>query len=162
MSSLRALMQGSLPVTAPLVLNPLMAKMVEAAGFPAGYLGGGGQRICYAFIDDVVEGHRLALERAAPGSRYILGGPNATYLELYALLAKLTGVPAPTRHLPFWAMGLAGRMLRWRAELTGIEPAITDEVIEIYRHDWAYASDRAVADLGYRITPLAAGLSCRA
>jgi len=24
-------------VTAPLVLNPLMAKMVEAAGFPAGY-----------------------------------------------------------------------------------------------------------------------------
>jgi methylisocitrate lyase len=34
-------MQGPLPVTAPLVLNPLMARMVEAAGFPAGYLGGG-------------------------------------------------------------------------------------------------------------------------
>src|SRR5437763_10857416 len=30
-----------MPVTAPLVLNPLMARMVEAAGFPAGYLGGG-------------------------------------------------------------------------------------------------------------------------
>ena len=39
--SLQALIQGSLPVTAPLVLNPLMAKLVEAAGFPAGYLGGG-------------------------------------------------------------------------------------------------------------------------
>jgi 2-methylisocitrate lyase-like PEP mutase family enzyme len=39
--SLRALMQRPLPVTAPLVLNPLMAKMAEAAGFPAGYLGGG-------------------------------------------------------------------------------------------------------------------------
>ena len=39
--SLRALMQGPLPVTAPLVLNPLMARMVEQAGFPAGYLGGG-------------------------------------------------------------------------------------------------------------------------
>jgi methylisocitrate lyase len=39
--SLRALMQGPLPVTAPLVLNPLMARMAEAAGFPAGYLGGG-------------------------------------------------------------------------------------------------------------------------
>jgi methylisocitrate lyase len=39
--SLRALLQGALPVTAPLVLNPLMATMVEAAGFPAGYLGGG-------------------------------------------------------------------------------------------------------------------------
>jgi 2-methylisocitrate lyase-like PEP mutase family enzyme len=39
--SLRTLMQARRPVTAPLVLNPLMAKMAEAAGFPAGYLGGG-------------------------------------------------------------------------------------------------------------------------
>jgi methylisocitrate lyase len=39
--SLRALMHGPLPVTAPLVLNPLMARMAEVAGFPAGYLGGG-------------------------------------------------------------------------------------------------------------------------
>src|SRR6267378_1180207 len=39
--SLRTMMQRPLPVTAPLVLNPLMAKMVEAAGFSAGYLGGG-------------------------------------------------------------------------------------------------------------------------
>ena len=38
---LRSLLEGPLPVTAPLVLNPLMAKMAEAAGFPAGYLGGG-------------------------------------------------------------------------------------------------------------------------
>ena len=39
--SLRTLMQAARPVTAPLVLNPLMARMAEAAGFPAGYLGGG-------------------------------------------------------------------------------------------------------------------------
>ena len=35
------LTKGPLPVTAPLVLNPLMARMAEAAGFGAGYLGGG-------------------------------------------------------------------------------------------------------------------------
>jgi 2-methylisocitrate lyase-like PEP mutase family enzyme len=39
--SLRALMDGPRPVTAPLVLNPLMARLAAAAGFPAGYLGGG-------------------------------------------------------------------------------------------------------------------------
>ncbi|HLZ26159.1 MAG TPA: hypothetical protein VKV73_02450 [Chloroflexota bacterium] len=39
--SLKSLLDGPLPVTAPLVLNPLMARMVEAAGFAAGYLGGG-------------------------------------------------------------------------------------------------------------------------
>ena len=35
------LTKGPLPVTAPLVLNPLMARMAEAAGFGAGYVGGG-------------------------------------------------------------------------------------------------------------------------
>ena len=39
--SLRARLAGPLPITAPLVLNPLMARMAEAAGFAAGYLGGG-------------------------------------------------------------------------------------------------------------------------
>ena len=34
-------LQGPTPVCAPLVLNPLMAKLAEAAGFPALYLGGG-------------------------------------------------------------------------------------------------------------------------
>ena len=40
-TSLVAMMEGPLPVAAPLVLNPLMARMAAAAGFPAGYLGGG-------------------------------------------------------------------------------------------------------------------------
>src|SRR5579872_2904356 len=39
--SLRSRLNGPLPVTAPLVLNPLMARMVERMGFDAGYLGGG-------------------------------------------------------------------------------------------------------------------------
>jgi methylisocitrate lyase len=39
--SLRAHLRDTLPITAPLVLNPLMARMAEAAGFSAGYLGGG-------------------------------------------------------------------------------------------------------------------------
>ena len=41
MSALREALTGDAPVCAPLVLNPLMAKMAEAAGFPALYLGGG-------------------------------------------------------------------------------------------------------------------------
>jgi methylisocitrate lyase len=39
--SLRDRLHDALPVTAPLVLNPLMARMAKAAGFSAGYLGGG-------------------------------------------------------------------------------------------------------------------------
>ncbi len=39
--TLREAMEGPAPVRAPLVLNPLMAVMAEAAGFEALYLGGG-------------------------------------------------------------------------------------------------------------------------
>ena len=42
MKSLRDRLTRTTPVCAPLVLNPLMAKMAEAAGFEALYLGGGG------------------------------------------------------------------------------------------------------------------------
>lgn len=41
MASLRAMIAGDVPVCAPLVLNPMMAKMAERAGFRALYLGGG-------------------------------------------------------------------------------------------------------------------------
>ncbi len=41
MASLREMIAGPEPVLAPLVLNPLMAKLAENAGFRALYLGGG-------------------------------------------------------------------------------------------------------------------------
>ena len=79
-------------------------------------------------------------------------------LRLFGLLEKTTGVAGPRLHLPFWAMGLAGRVMRWIADLTGAEPVITDEVVRVYRHDWAYSSERAIREIGYRITPLDEGL----
>lgn len=41
MQTFRELMAGPKPLLAPLVLNPIMAKLAEAAGFKAAYLGGG-------------------------------------------------------------------------------------------------------------------------
>ena len=42
MTSLRDRLSNTTPLCAPLVLNPLMAKIAESAGFEALYLGGGG------------------------------------------------------------------------------------------------------------------------
>ncbi|HET6184495.1 MAG TPA: isocitrate lyase/PEP mutase family protein [Acetobacteraceae bacterium] len=46
---LRTLLAGDKPVWAPLVLNPMMARLAAAAGFPALYLGGGsmGYQTCF-------------------------------------------------------------------------------------------------------------------
>jgi farnesol dehydrogenase len=123
-----------------------------------GILGAGDRRICYAYVADVVEGHLAALRADVARERFILGGENRTLRELFEELERITGVPAPRRHIPYSAAKIVGRFLRWRASLTGIEPEITDEVVEIYRQEWAYTSRRAEARLGYRMTPLRVGL----
>lgn len=125
----------------------------HARGKLPGLLGPGDLRQCFAFADDVVEGAAAALERARPGSAYILGGENRTARELFAAFERATGIAAPRRRIPFALAGLVGRLQRWRAALLHVEPELTDEVVGIYRHEWAYSSERAVRELGYRITP---------
>lgn len=121
-------------------------------------LGGPPTRICYAYADDVAEGHRLALERGTPGRGYILGGENVTQDDLFALLQSLTGRRPPRFSVPPWTAELAGRLLRAWARLSGHPPSVTDGAIATFRQHWVYSSDRAVRELGYRITPLREGL----
>jgi hypothetical protein len=72
------LTNGPLPVTAPLVLNPLMARMVETAGFGAGYLGGGAtgyQKVVLEANLNVTEMCQMALDiRAVSSLPLILDG----------------------------------------------------------------------------------------
>jgi farnesol dehydrogenase len=138
----------------------LMTKTVRdfLNGALPGILGAGDRRISYAYVDDVVRGHILALEKGKPGGEYILGGENRTIREVLEMLVRQTGIPSPTRRIPYALAEGIGWAQRIRAALTGKEPEITDEVVRIYRREWAYDSSRAVADLGYTITPLEEGL----
>jgi len=128
------------------------------AGRIPGILGKGDRRFCYAYLPDVARGYLEALRSARGGERFILGGENRTLLEVFRELERITGVPSPRRRIPYALAGMAGRLQRWRAALTGAEPEITDEIVRIYRHEWAYSSGRAEERLGYRITPLGRGL----
>lgn len=123
-----------------------------------GILGPGDRRFCYAYGADVVQGHLQALTSARPGDRFILGGENLTMVQVLAELERLTGIPPPGRRIPYALAEMVGRMQRWRAGLTGREPEITDEVVRIYRHEWAYSSVKARRELGYTITPFSRGM----
>ncbi len=50
---------------------------------------------------DCAEGHLLALEKARPGERYILGGENLTLKQILDKLAAITGLPSPKIELPY-------------------------------------------------------------
>ena len=51
-------------------------------------------------VDDVAEGHLLALEKGRIGETYILGGQNATLREMLGEIARLTGRRPPRIRLP--------------------------------------------------------------
>jgi farnesol dehydrogenase len=131
----------------------------HARGRLPGLLGPADRRLSLAFVEDVAEGFASALERAPDGSCYILGGDNRTVSELFEAFARASGIPPPRRRIPYRVARFWGRLERWLAELTGREPVLTDEVVDIYEHEWAYSSDRAKRELGYRVTPLEEGIA---
>lgn len=131
----------------------------HAAGKLPGLLGRGDRRLCFAYVDDVAKGFVTALERAAPGAAYVLGGENRTLVEMFEAFGRRTGIAPPTRRIPYAVAAAVGWVQRKRADWFGIEPELTDEVVGIYRHEWAYSSARAERELGYRITPFEEALA---
>jgi NAD+-dependent farnesol dehydrogenase len=146
---------GSLTAGNHIVENLLL----HARGKLPGLLGAGDRRMSFAFVDDVTTGFAAALERAADGSAYILGGDNRTLVALFEAFRQATGIGPPKIRIPYWAGRGIGRMQRWRAELFGVEPELTDEIVRIYAREWAYSSARAQRELGYHVTPLEEGVA---
>ena len=107
---------------------------------------------------DVAEGAATALEKGGAGQRYFLCGENVDLNGFYARLQDVAGLPAPTRHLPYAAARAAGYAMYLWAELTGLPPRLTHEVVGVLREHWAYSSAKAERELGYRSRPLAEGL----
>lgn len=138
----------------------LVVKMAvdHVKGRFAGIVGPGDRLWSYAYVADVAAGHVAALERGRRGERYFLCGENADMRTLFATLARVTGVAAPRRHVPYAAASALGFMLYLWAELTGHPPLLTHEVVGVFREHWAYASDKARRELGYAPTSLEQGL----
>ncbi len=123
-----------------------------------GYVGPGEKLWSYSFVEDVAEGHLLALTKGRAGERYLLCGENAPMTRLFALVEEISGVPAPRRHIPLGLASLLGRLMVLWADLTGLPPKLTHETVNVFREHWAYSSARAERELGYHVTPLREGL----
>lgn len=113
----------------------------------------------YVYVEDVARGIALALEKTPPAGRYVLGGENVTLGEFYGTVGRLTGARIPTLRMPDGLAKAAGAMQKAWSRLRGTTPQLTPDLVEIYRHDWAYDSSRAEKELGYHGRSFAEGLA---
>jgi len=111
-------------------------------------------------VDDVAEGHILALERGEPGRQYILGSENLSMSDITVLLSELTGIPAPRVRIPPRLLLFAGRTAEWIANHVTHRPPIVD--VEAALHalsNRASDSGRAQKELGYAPAPARVALA---
>lgn len=123
-----------------------------------GMLGDGSKLWNYVYISDVVRGHLLAMKKGRVGQSYILGGENVSMGNFFTLLETLSGVKAPRRRIPFWIAKMSAICEELVACISGKTPKHTPSTIEIYKHDWAFSSEKAKRELGYTYIPLHEGL----
>ena len=112
----------------------------------------------YAWIDDVAEAHVAALERAAPGSAYALGGENVPQMRVFEHVQSIKGTKLP-RRIPFPLATALGLVEDARAAIFRSPPLVTAGTVAIFREDWSLDSGAAVRDLGLRVRPLEQGVA---
>jgi dihydroflavonol-4-reductase len=104
-----------------------------------------------SFVDvrDAARAFAAALERGRPGERYLLGGSNMTFRDLFGRLERLTGIAAPKVSLPSGVNVAGARLLEKLSAWRGAEAPIDRHSVEMGEHFWYCDSRKAAAELGF-------------
>ncbi len=105
-------------------------------------------------VDDVANGHLLAMEKGKVGERYILGGENLSLKQVLDLLSDVSGRPPVRARIPR-AVALA-----WAYVDTGLArlnpkhiPAATPDAVRVSSKKEYFSSGKAMRELGYAYIP---------
>ena len=104
-------------------------------------------------VDDVAEGHMLALEKGRRGETYILGGQDVSLGQFLADIANLVGRKPPTVSLPRAPLYPLALVTEAIAQLTGKEPFLTRDALKMASHHMFFSSAKAERELGYSARP---------
>jgi dihydroflavonol-4-reductase len=110
-------------------------------------------------VDDVAEGHLLALDKGEIGERYILGGEDVTLQQMLAVIAGLANRRPPRVKLPRGPLYPLAYAAETVARLTNKEPFITADALNMSKYRMFFSSDKATRALGYKARPYREGLS---
>ncbi len=106
-------------------------------------------------VVDCAEGHLLAMEKAVPGERYILGSENLTLKQILDKLAAITGLPSPKIKLPYavaYATGVVDTLVTGTVRKR--EPRVTLDSVRMGRRKMFVTTAKAQRELGWNPRPV--------
>lgn len=114
---------------------------------------------CWAHVDDIAWAHIAAMEKAAPGSTYIIAGPRHTFVEGCKIASELTGTKMPLT-MPLGMLKMMSGIMGVVEKVIPIEGVYSSEGQRILA-GVTYIGDngKAKRDLGYNPRPLREGLA---
>jgi len=104
----------------------------------------------YVHVEDVVDGHLLAMEKGQPGERYILGGEDISYNQLFQYTRDASGKNFRLLKIPLWIMLATAKIMKGIADISGRPPLIVPNLVRKFNHNWIVSSRRANEELGYQ------------
>ena len=109
-------------------------------------------------VEECALGHLLIAEKGKVGQRYLLGGENLTLKQMLDILAKISGLRAPSLKISHnVALGVAYASTIF-SRLIGKEPGIPVEGVKIAQHKMFVDCARSQRELGFKAGPVAAAL----
>ncbi|MGJ3254082.1 MAG: NAD-dependent epimerase/dehydratase family protein [Elainellaceae cyanobacterium] len=109
---------------------------------------------------DVALGHLLAAEKGKPGERYILGNANLRLGDLLEILEELTGLPMPTRQIPYWLAFTVSFIQEFIADyVTQKAPSAPLTGVKLARSPLQFDTTKAQTELGLTFRPLRESLA---
>jgi len=109
-------------------------------------------------VDDVAEGHMLALDKGGIGASYVLGGTDVSLKDMLGDIASITGRRAPRFQMPRAPLYPLAHLAEAVASVTGKEPFLTKDALKMAQYHMFFSSAKAERELGYVARPYREGL----
>jgi farnesol dehydrogenase len=148
-------------VYGPFIFGEIAAVTIMMDKFVNGswriYPGTGKEIGNYIYIDDVVDGHLLAMEKGKTGHTYILGGENIDYIQFYSMLSTSAGIKRKMLRLPLFFQLAFAKFQLFLANTFSVEPVIVPKWVSKGKYNWEVSPEKAVRELGLPVTPIQEG-----
>jgi nucleoside-diphosphate-sugar epimerase len=113
----------------------------------------------YVFIDDVVKAHILAMENNVAKGKYIIGGENSNYENLFQTIKNLTKSKIKILKIHYGIIKTGLSILNILRNIVGIQSIISVNVLNSLFTNRLSTSEKAIAELKYQPTTLKMGLA---